>query len=520
MRSRSTVIVLSFTLAVFAAAGSTVLAQGDVPAQGAAPELAPDPAAGRLLVEAERLRQAGQGDAALAELKLLVERFPNSSQAPEAWLLLGQGRRRSGDTAGALQAAEELTRRYPASRQAAGGYLLQAEILSARTPDPSALEEARTVLSRIPLLFGRDRYPVLEARHQARVLSGRLSARLGDIPRAAAAFVRAIEDEPPSPWTSRARLGLAQALLQEGDWVAAADVLQRTLTASGQPGHPEADAAAAAEARRTLTLIHRLLIRPAGGQKPWQSARRLSLPGIQLKRPIGVAAAEDTTLIIVDKGLDVAIEVVPGGAVGLRRSVSDAGRPWFGLDGAYVGDDGIVRRHEDSWSGTFSAPRGGDREPLKAVSAGAVGAFGQWYLLDPRQDRVAVFRPSGSFIADLAGGDPEDLAVDGTGRVFVLDRKKKEVSRYSANGSLEAAVSRQDWRKPQALATDALGRIYVLDRDTGRIDVLSGDFAQITSVGPDLPGGIQLDGPEDLAVDGTGRILVADPKLQAVVVVE
>jgi len=40
------------------------------------------------------------------------------------------------------------------------------------------------------------------------------------------------------------------------------------------------------------------------------------------------------------------------------------------------------------------------------------------------------------------------------------------------------------------------------------------------TLGPVLPGGIELGDPRDLTVDSTGRILIADRGLRTVVVVE
>ena len=60
----------------------------------------------------------------------------------------------------------------------------------------------------------------------------------------------------------------------------------------------------------------------------------------------------------------------------------------------------------------------------------------------------------------------------------------------------------------------------MLDRDEGRIYVYKPDGTQLEQSGPDLPGGGRLDDPRDLAVDGAGRLFVADRGAKKIWVVE
>ncbi|MCH9650996.1 MAG: tetratricopeptide repeat protein [Deltaproteobacteria bacterium] len=485
-----------------------------------AQERSSDPAAGRLLLEASRLQKSGETQAALKEYELLVERFPESQQAEEALFLLIQGRAAQGDRDGAETAARRLTGDYPRSPFAAAAYVLLAKMLTDNPKNPQDVEEARTTLHRVPLLFGRESYPRLDWRHRARVESGRLSLQLGEASRAAAAFVSAIEEETSSPWTSQARVGLAEILLAEGDWVAAADELQRVLLHNESGGHPEADSGAAADARRRLTLIHRLFLRPAAGRDRWLQARLLAVPGIVLKKPVGVSANDSGHLLIADRGTGTVIELGAGGAIKKRRQAKNPGRPWWSAEEAFLSDGADLRRMEDLWSKTFVARNGSKAEPVKEIASGERGAFGQWYLLDSKAKRVVVFVPKGSYLNTLASGDPVDLAQDSRGRMYVLDAKTNRVTRYSANGEVLGLAARGDWQKPVAVDVDAAGQIYVLDRAAARVDIFATDGSRLTSLGPQLPGGIALRNPLDLTVDGSGRLIIADNRLPGVVVLE
>jgi|GEM_PF-1643776 len=480
------------------------LAQGS-----AAPE--DSTAARRLLAEGQRLEKEGEIDAAIQEYTLLLERFPKTLQAEEGLLALALAQRNSGDPALAQQNAERLVNQYPASPRAADALVLLGGLLADAPSQPQDLEEARTLFRRVPLLFGRDAFPRLAARTEAQVRAGQIGLRLGDFQDAAAAFVVAIEEEPRSPWTAAARLGLARVLLHQGEWVAAADELQRVVQ----------DASAVApEARRWLTLIHRLRVRPAAGQAPWPTARLLPVASAQLKKPAAVAASAEGRVVIADDGTDSGLVVGVDGSLEGRVQAKDMGHPWWVQGRAYLPAGENVYAFEDRTNLRFLAPKGDDLKPLDKLTAGARGTFGQWYLLDRGRGEVIAFAPAGRHLGVLAQGDPSDLAQDLQGRLYVLDRKAKAVTRYSAQGERLGIAARGDWRKPEAVAVDALGNVYVLDRDSGRIDIFDPQGNSFTSLGPSLPGGIELRSPLDLALDGQGRIFVADPRLGAVVVLE
>jgi hypothetical protein len=60
----------------------------------------------------------------------------------------------------------------------------------------------------------------------------------------------------------------------------------------------------------------------------------------------------------------------------------------------------------------------------------------------------------------------------------------------------------------------------VLDRRAKKIDVFDTEGVSRWSLGPVLPGGVELRDPRDIAVDGQGRVYVADRSLSVVVMVQ
>ncbi len=473
----------------------------------------------RLLRESAREAQEGNLAAALRGYEQLVRQFPESPEAPEALLRIARARLGQGaaDTAG--EAARGLVDGFPRSPQAAGGWVVLGAIEADRAREPRGLEQARNTLRNAWLLFDRAGYPTLDSRAQARVLSADLALGQGAIGEAKASYLAAIEDEVASPWGPPARVGLGTALLIEGEWEAAAELFQSALDRAGEP---QADGGRAiGVARRRLTLIHRLAVRPAAGESPWLRARALTL-GDTLKRPVGVAAREDGRVAITDAAGEVVV-AGPDGAVAGRYRLPDPERPSWDDHGdlAAIGA-GVARLPIAGESLSFRDPDSSRGEPLKKVRAVERGFFGDWLVLAAKPDRVLHYAADLAPQKPLAGRatEPQDLARDLLGRIYVLDGKTGRVSRFAPGGAESEAVAAGRWKKPEAIAVDAAGNLYVLDRDTARVDILSSAGAAPMSLGPVLPGGIELRSPQDVAVDGSGRIFIADPKLGAILVVE
>ncbi len=492
---------------------------------------AQDPAADRLYREAQRLMEAGQGEDALVELQLLVQQFPDDHLAPRALLRVIELHRARDDHA-TEATIQKLLAEYPRTPESAAAFLLKAEIGIDRARSRADLEEARTVLRRVPLLYGREAYPELEPRQQARIRAGELSLMLGEPDGAVSELLAAVEDEPPSHRTGRARLRLASALLEQGEWTAAAEELQR-LTGEGTAGTTEGDgedgalAASAedrAEARTLLSLIHRRILRPLAGLNPWTTTSRFSPPGLELREPTGVAAAADGRILIADAKTQQVALVGADGTVLDKRAMRDARRPGWSPGGtAYVvGDSEIVLPFAGQRT-SFLEPRPDKDIPLKGMLAAERGPFRDWFVITKGVRGLLSYasRRKGQMLLAVQQPEPEDLAQDTRGRTYLLDRKARQVVRVGVDRIWDGVVvSSSSWKRPQALALDRLGNIYVLDRGQRKLEMFDPSGRRLTSLGPNLGGGIELKSPEDLTVDGSGRLLIADSKLPFLVLLD
>ena len=122
-------------------------------------------------------------------------------------------------------------------------------------------------------------------------------------------------------------------------------------------------------------------------------------------------------------------------------------------------------------------------------------------------------------------GSPYGVAVNDSGHVFASDPAAGRVVVLAPNGSLAGELlpaaaagggsdpaSPMDW--PAGLAAGPDGRTYVAERNAGRVLVFGGSGEQIGEIGTGGPG--RLLAPSDVAVNGTGHVLVADTAANAV----
>jgi len=492
--------------ALAAVAAVLALSLGAAPvAFGQAAEPAP-------LAEARALAEAGDAAAAEARYLGILEQGP-AELAPGALLGLARVRLAARDLLGARDAAERLAAQHPGAPEAGGARLLLARILAAEAEDPEALAAAREAFAAAAAAVPAGSDPGLEAV----VAAAELDLALGDADGAAAALLDVVDRAPPSAWQARAHLLLADLLLARGEWPAAADLLAGPLAAAGR--YPPAAAGELAALGRRAALIHRLRVRPAAGGAPWAAGS--TVPGLALRRPAGVAARDDGALVVVDSGPDLAL-VWRDGQIVARRELRRMARPFWDAAGAprVPADDAVVRIDTGARATATSS-----NVPVRRVHAGAAAPTGV-HLVVSRPLRAAAFRSDMALARTVFGvpeGEPEDLAYLPALGLYVLDAKNGRVLRFPPDGGApgggaeETVVSGLD--RPRALDVDLLGDLYVLERG-GRVRVFGPDGAPLAVLGPELPGGARLDDPEDLAVDGTGRLYLADPKQTGVIVLE
>jgi TolA-binding protein len=469
-----------------------------------------DGAADRLLTEAQRLERDGKLGEARTEYELLVQRFPATRQAELAQLALAEAYWSAGDAERARSTLDALTDNHPDSPTAAAAWVLRGRFLVEQATNRQELSDARTPFRRVPVLFGVNEYPQLGARVEARVRSGEVSLALGEPDRAALDFLEAIEDENRSSWLPRALYGFGRSLLEQGERAAAADALERVLR------EPDAGDRLRNDAATDLAFLDRHWIRPSLGRPRWSTAR--AVPGLELRKPQKLAVDAHGRALVWDEGLGQVLRLGADHKVESRSTQEQVRDLWWSREGlpfATVPDAVLIL--DD-----------GSRQPLAAagvalrdLGAGATGVLDERFVVDHDRKTLYQFDRKGESRAlSTAAGDVVDLAVGIHGELLVLDRKKGEVARLGGLSANPGKSFAGAWRRPQALAVDSAGTVYVVDASTNTIDMRDAKGSSAGTIGPILPGGIELKSLEDVAVDAAGRLYLIDSRLAQLYVLE
>ena len=478
---------------------------------------AQDPAAKRLYEDAENLLAKGDAGAALAELQLITRQFPNDELTPKALLQSARIFRTTDEDQELRAVLNKLLTDYARTGEAAEGFLIQAEMKVEKARTLPDLDEARSIFRRVPLLYGPEEFPALAARARARIRGGELALLAGDSAAAEAEFVAVLEDEADSPYAGRAALLLGRALLTRGEQAHALETLQNLKDDSGaSPDDRQA-------AGHLLSIAHRQLLRPQSGRQPWEKASRFPASGAAFRELAGVAASDDGQVLTVDRREgQVTLFGADGNALS-TRNLKNPQRPTWSGDVAIVVTDGEIVLPFDGRRMSFLEPKNNKERPLRGLRAAVRGPFGDWFMVAKGWKAILNYQTprKGQEPSSRERTDFDDLDRDAAGRVYALDSQNNKVTRVALDRRTQKTVVQDgDWKKPTALTVDLLGNIYILDRGRRTIQRYDPNGRLQTTVGPSLGDGIELKDPRDIAVDGSGRLFIADAKLPFLVVMD
>ena len=108
---------------------------------------------------------------------------------------------------------------------------------------------------------------------------------------------------------------------------------------------------------------------------------------------------------------------------------------------------------------------------------------------------------------------PRGAAVDRDGNVFVSDITNDRIVKFSASGEGEVFASIED---SYDVAVDGMGRVYIVEYSNHRVSIYDSEGNYITRIGGGASGTQagsgtnELDEPQSVAIDLNGRIIISD----------
>jgi sugar lactone lactonase YvrE len=143
----------------------------------------------------------------------------------------------------------------------------------------------------------------------------------------------------------------------------------------------------------------------------------------------------------------------------------------------------------------------------------AVDAAGNVYIADRLNNRVLKETLSGGSYTQTTVGSglsrPVGVAVDGAGNIYIGDSYNYRVLKETLSGSSYAQsviANSSSVNLPNGVAVDGSGNVYIADTGNDRVlkETLSGGSYSQSTVGSGLSS------PKDVTVDGSGNVYIAD----------
>ena len=236
----------------------------------------------------------------------------------------------------------------------------------------------------------------------------------------------------------------------------------------------------------------------------WQSCNSLGEGCLA----ISGATSASYTLGAGEVGMTVRVIVTATNSAGSAAAASQATAPVAGSGGS--GGPLVFSMQfgsEGSGPGQFIHP--GDV---------AVDGSGDVWVLDVGNDRVEEFSAAGEYLRQFGSpgsgegqlSRPDGLALDASGDVWVLDTGNGRVEEFSSTGEFIRTAGSGVIGSAEGIAIDRHDDVWVSNTYGGQLDVFNDEGQELKAVGSRGSGAGQLDEPEGLAVDSSGHVWVAE----------
>ena len=165
----------------------------------------------------------------------------------------------------------------------------------------------------------------------------------------------------------------------------------------------------------------------------------------------------------------------------------------------------------------------------------AVDSSDRVYVNDWIDCTIRQYSSGGSFLSFFAGvsgvpyltdnnhyNAPYGVAVDNSGNIYVSTTRGYRVLKLNASGAAQWALGvpgvsgddnvhfGQRWDGPNNIAVDSTGNVYVADTGNDRVQKFNNSGSYLTTLGSSGSGNYQFDCPDGVSVDASGNIYAAD----------
>ena len=138
-------------------------------------------------------------------------------------------------------------------------------------------------------------------------------------------------------------------------------------------------------------------------------------------------------------------------------------------------------------------------------------------------NRVSIFTSSGEKIRTFRSrlSRPCGVAFDGAGNILVTDVESHSIKKFTPEGEFFTAVGRKGSRSMEVNSPGGIGinhknkNVYICDCWNNRIQIMNEDFAFCSSWGSTGSGDEEFIFPQDVALDSSGSMHIADPLYQS-----
>ncbi len=445
---------------------------------------------------------------ALKDLQAVVDSFPTSSVADNALLQIAQYHLDAAhDVTSAQAAIDKLLKDYPDTDSAPMAHVLAGRAAFAKGRTPADVDAALASFERVPRLF-----PGNEAVAAAGFYAGETLRALRRDADALERFRRVSMEYPRSVWAARASLSAGYCLVQQERAAQALQEFQRARQLFPT-------SAAAADGLHLNTIVYRLYLRAPAQAAYTLSGRAIGPERSELRDVVGLRVDPAGQVLLGHKA-GVAIYKADGSLVSTAPAVDptaffvdEQGRMVVAREGALVAGRGEVIQ--------FTGPNAdGQPRAIDEIPAVLPNARGERLLSNPKGRNVLRVQPNGRFVSVFATGTISRMAQNWMGDVALLDRTTKTVAVVDADGKAVSKIAPKgtgwEFDEPNDVAFDALGHLYVLDKGRSSIFVFSarGKLVSTLTIPDRSPGGLSR--AEALAVDAAGRLLVFDERVRRI----